>query len=723
MGLLGTFTLYAAMWTAIIALALNIAAGKLGTKRLIVSGRFATFAASGFVFTASAILLHALLTHDFSIQYVASFSDKSMPLFYLIGAFWGGQAGSLLFWLLVVTITLSLCLHFNRDKYEELMSWVSATSLSVMIALLLILVFVSNPFEAFHIIDDPTSGKGLNPLLQTPKMVIHPPSLLAGLASMTVPFSFAIAALITRNFSNTWVIAARTWILVPWFFLSIGNMLGGMWAYEELGWGGYWAWDAVENASFMPWLMITALIHSLMIQERRSMLKRWNVALMIMSFLLTLFGTYITRSGLIQSVHTFAQSNIGNYFLAFLLFFTITSFLLFMFRWKDMRGERKLDSPLSREAAFIFNNWLFLMMTAVVFFGTMWPRVKEGIWDQEVNIGPPWFDRWMVPMGLILLLLMGVGTAISWRKATKKNFKNNFVKPIIITLLSTPLVVGTYWQLRGQFLGIIPSPKDTAYAVSAIALIIFVLVIIIYEFIRGVRARRKMHDESITEALTKLTMKQRRRYGGYVIHLGMLCAYLAFAGNALKIEQDVSLRRGESLVIGDYTLKYLGLTERNDPEKLLIIANISVLQNGKEIYKMYPGKATFYSSPQMPTSEIDIKSTPLEDLYVALVNYDKSGDVVALKVFIGPFTWWFWFGGLVLVFGTMITMWPVRDERKNPRSRSGKLASIAVITTVTFLTFAPLGIMLIESYSDWGNAKRIDNYMRHFASISGNGVK
>jgi len=711
LGLLGTIALYAAMWTTVIAISLNIAAGRSGTKRLVNSGRFASFAASGFVFTASAILLHALLTHDFSIQYVASFSDKSMPLFYLIGAFWGGQAGSLLFWVAVISVTLTLCLNANKNRYQDLMPWVAVTSLSVMLGLLFILVFVSNPFEAFHIIDDPTIGKGLNPLLQTPKMVIHPPSLLAGLASMTIPFGFAIAALITKNFSNAWVIAARSWILVPWFFLSIGNMLGGMWAYEELGWGGYWAWDAVENAAFMPWMMVTALIHSLMIQERRSMLKRWNVALMIFSFLLTVFGTYITRSGLIQSVHTFAQSGIGNYFLAFLMFFSITSLGLFVWRWPSMKSARKLDSPVSREAAFIFNNWLFITMTAIVFFGTLWPRAKEFFWDQEVAIGPMWFNRWMVPMGLILLALMGVGTAIAWRKATMKNFKKNFVKPILFTLVASPSLIWSYWHFRGQFLGIIPSPNDMAYSITAVVLIIFATAVIFEETFRGVNARRKMHDETLTEAIVRLTMKQRRRYGGYVIHLGMLCAYLAFAGNAMKIETDVSLKRGESVVIGDYTLHYLGLTERNDPEKLLVMANISVEQNGKEIYKMYPGKAKFYASPMSPTSEIDIKSSPLEDLYVALVNHDASGNTVALKVFIGPFTWWFWFGGLVLVFGTLITMWPTRENQAPSKNIFGKMAKIAVVTAVLLLTFAPLGIMMFEANSNWGNAKRIEKHM------------
>ncbi len=713
MKLIGSVALYGALYIAIVGAAVSLVAGMTRSRRFIRSSQFAAYSTFGFVGLASSVLMHALMTHDFSIQYVASFSDQSMPLFYLMGSMWGGQAGSLLFWTSIVSITTASCVYINRDKYPDLMPWLTMVCLLVITGLLLILCFVSNPFDGFQIIDDPIKGKGLNPLLQTPKMVIHPPSLLAGMATMTVPFGFAMAALITKNFTNTWVEASRKWILIPWFFLSIGNMLGGMWAYEELGWGGYWAWDPVENASFLPWLTTTALIHSLMIQERRGMLKRWNLGLMIGSFVLTIFGTYITRSGLIESVHTFAQSDIGDYFLALLLSVITFGFGMFALRWKHMKAEQRLDSPVSKEATFIFNNWLFMAMTGVILFGTMWPRVKEGFFGQEVSIGPQWFNRWMAPMGLALLLLMGVGMLISWRRATKKNFKRNFINPIVATIIGTPALCAGYWYGRGISLAAEPTPNDITYAIAAVALIVFATAAIVEELWRGTAARRRMHEESYAMALFQLISKQRRRYGGYIIHFGILCAFLAFAGNAFKIERDVSVKRGEEFVVGDYTLKYNGLSERNDPEKTLIIASVDAYRGGELDWKLAPGKAIFHASPNMPTSEIDIKSTLMEDLYVALVNYDESGNQAAFKVFVAPFTWWFWFGGLILILGTMIAMWPTREGLQSLRFTPAAVARVALFAAVVALSFMPLVLMAVETYTPWGNALRYQYIVEH----------
>lgn len=705
---IGTIVLYAALYTSLFGVAISYVAGRTGSKRFQRSSQFATYATFGFVAAASSVLFHALLTHDFSMQYVASFSDQSMPLFYLMGAMWGGQAGSLLFWTSIASVSMAVNVYVNRNKYPDLMPWVNMTCLLVVSGLLLILCFGSNPFEGYSIIDDPLKGKGLNPLLQTPKMVVHPPSLLTGMATMTVPFGYAMAALISRNFSNTWVEASRKWILIPWFFLGIGNMLGGMWAYEELGWGGYWAWDPVENASFLPWLTTTALIHSLMIQERRGMLKRWNLGLMIGSFVLTIFGTYITRSGLIESVHTFAQSDIGPFFLTFLLSSIVFGFGTFIYRWKDMKAEQRLDSPISKEASFIFNNWLFMAMTGVVLFGTMWPRIKEGLWGQEVSIGPIWFNRWMAPMGLLLLLLMGIGTVISWRRATLKNFKRNFIIPIGTTIIATPAILAAYWYGRGQYLGVVPSENDATYAIIAIALVIFVTATIFEEVFRGISARRRMHGESVFEAAFRLVAKQRRRYGGYIVHLGIIFAFVAFAGNALKIERDVSLARGESVVVGDYTLTYEGLRERNDQEKTLVIADMPAERNGEVVHKLHPGKAIFHASPNMPTSEIDIRSGILEDLYVALVNYEASGERAAFKVFISPFTWWFWFGAAILIFGTFVCMWPTRESLENLKFTPGNIARIAVVGAFASLSFLPLVMLAIESNTSWGSALRYE---------------
>ena len=702
---IGSFAIYTSLYISLVGAALSFVAGRTGSRRFIKASRFAVYATYGSVAVAGSILLYALLTHDFSIQYVASVSDKSMPFFYLVGAFWGGQAGSLLFWVTIVGLFTSLATYVNRNRHQDFMPWVQFTCLLVMMGLLLILAFVTNPFEGFTFANTPTDGEGLNPLLQTPKMVLHPPALLTGLATMTVPFGFAMAALFTGNFSSQWVKAARKWILVPWLFLSVGNILGGMWAYEELGWGGYWAWDPVENAAFMPWLLATALIHSLMIQERRGMLKRWNVGLMIGTYLLTVFGTYITRSGLIESVHTFAQSDVGNYFLAFLLTATAISVGMFIYRWSDMEGEETLDSVASRESAFMLNNWVFVAMTVVVLFGTMWPKVKTWLTGQEVSIGPPWFNRWMIPLGIVLLLLMGVGTIIAWRKATLRNLKRDFIKPLIFTVLGTPAIGAAYWFLRGQDLGADPTTLSLVYAGLTLAGCIFVVTSMFQEFWRGARARVTGHDENPVEALFHLFRKQRRRYGGYVVHLGVICMFLAFSGNAFKLEKDVSLERGESVQLGDYNLTYKGLSEENEPGKTLYKAHMDVTHDGEPAYTMYPGKAVFAATPQMPTSEIDIKSGPLEDVYTALVNFDERGNRAAFKIFVNPFTWWFWMGGVVLVLGSMIAMWPTREslESLSTPMRFGRLGAAGGLILVCL---SPMVVWQVESDTKWGSAER-----------------
>lgn len=705
---IGFFALYYALVICLVGTAISAAAGITGSRRFVHTSRFAAYTATGAISVASSVLMHALLTHDFSIQYVSSFSDRSMPLFYLIGAFWGGQAGSLLFWTSTVAGSMTACVYINRRSYQDFMPWVTAICLAVLSGLLMILVFASNPFDGFSIIDDPIKGKGLNPLLQTPKMVMHPPSLLAGLATMTIPYAFAMAALITGNFSNAWVKAARKWILIPWLFLSVGNMLGGMWAYEELGWGGYWAWDPVENAAFFPWLMTSALIHSIMIQERRGMLKRWNIALMISSFALTLFGTYITRSGLIQSVHSFAQSEIGDYFLALLSTVVVISLGAFLWRWKDLKSTQRLDSPASREATFIFNNWLLVVMTVVVLFGTMWPKIKEGIFGQEVSIGPPWFNRWMVPLGILLLLLMGVGAIIPWRRTTLKNFRKQFTSPIIATLIISPVLLAAYWFGRGVNLGAMPTPLEMTYSVLTIIFAIFATAVMVIDTGRAMRARIKAHEEPWFIALLTLFQKQRRRYGGYVVHFGIVCAFVAFAGNSLKLEQDVSLKKGESFVIGDYTLTYNGLHEKELSDKILITATMDTYHNNEKLYTLHPGKAIFHSSPNMPTSEIDIRTTPLEDVYVALVNFDPQTGTAAFKIFIGPFTWWFWLGGTILLFGTLICMWPTREDVVTLRPTPGLFVKAAGFGTLSVLCATPLILMTLESHTVWGSAQRYE---------------
>lgn len=705
MNTIGSFAIYLALYISLVGSALAFVAGRTGSKRFLYASRFAAFSASGAIALASALLFHALLTHDFSLEYVVSNTDTHMPLFYLIGAFWGGQAGSLLFWLSVVALFTTLCLWVYRDSYQQFMPWVTMVCLLIMSGLLIILTFGSNPFETYEVIKQPLDGNGLNPILQSPKMVVHPPALLTGLASMTIPFAFAIAALITGSTDAEWVKAARSWILVPWLFLTVGNILGGMWAYEELGWGGYWAWDPVENAAFMPWLLSTALIHSLMIQERRGMLKRWNIGLMLGTFILTVFGTYITRSGLIESVHTFAQSAIGDYFLTFLLVVIAVSVSLFAWRWKSLKSTRRLDSVASRESSFMLNNWVFVAMTAVVFFGTMWPKVKEGLYGQEITIGAPWFNKWMTPLGLVMLFLMGIGTLIAWRKAKWSHFRRDFFGPVLGTLIATPALIAIYWFTRGHSLGIVPTGLTLFYAVATLAGCTFVTATIIQEFWRGISARRRAHGESPITALMHLFEKQRRRYGGYIVHMGIIFAFFAFSGNAMKIEKDVALTMGESTQVGDYTITYKGLTETHPPGQLLILANMDVARNGEFLYQMHPGKAQ-YGNQEMMTSEIDIKTTPLEDVYVAFVSADEGGKSATFKVFVGPLTWWYWLGMVVMMLGAFICLWPTREAVAALGKTPTGFGRAFSFTAMVALIVMPLVIWQVESDTDWGSAAR-----------------
>lgn len=708
MSAIGTYAIYLALYVALVGTAVGIVAGLTGQHRYRVSSRFALVTATGAICVASTALFYAFLTHDFSIEYVASFSDRSMPLFYLIGAFWGGQAGSLLLWVTVVGLFSTMAIWTNRDRYPRLMPWVTATCLAVMAGLLIILAFGSNPFEGYGVIDAPMKGEGLTPLLQTPKMVIHPPCLLTGLATMTVPFGFAIAALVEGDTSSKWVKAARKWILIPWLFLTVGNILGGMWAYEELGWGGYWAWDPVENAAFMPWLMATALIHSLMIQERRSMLKRWNLVLMTGTFLLTVFGTYLTRSGLVESIHTFAQGDIGDYFLVFLCVFTGISLILLVWRWSDLRTSRKLKSVASREAAFVVNNWLFLAMTVVVFFGTLWPRIKEWLTGRKVSIGPTWFNQWMIPLGIVLLFLMGVGTVIAWRRSSISKFVKNFRWPVLSTLVCGPIGLAAYWLLRGRDLGGIPNYTDLGYGIAVIIGAVFVISVTVQEFYRGIAARMKGHGESAWQALYQLFAKQRRRYGGYIVHLGVVFAFIAFSGNALKRGRDVTLTQGESAKVADYQITYEGLKRDSNSKRMLVSANLKVERNGEHLYDMHPGRAMFHARPNMPTSEIDIHSTPLEDVYVALVSIDQQTQRISLKMFVSPLTWWFWFAGAVVMIGTLICLWPTnrRNNRRGGRSRVSLVGRAMLAVFLFGVAVSPVVIWHVESSTDWGSAER-----------------
>ena len=645
---LGKLALAVALILAVYSIAANIYGARRNQPDFIASARHAIWAMCAMVTIAIVALWSGLLRSDFSLEYVASYSSTTLPTIYKITSLWGGQQGSLLFWTWLLSIFTSIAAFQNRRRNLEIAPYALAVMCGVAIFFLGMLNFVTRPFELLAAI--PAEGSDLNPLLQNYWMSIHPPSLYTGYVSATVPFAFGAAALITGKLDDAWIRTTRRWAIFSWFFLSLGNLFGARWAYEVLGWGGYWAWDPVENAAFMPWLVMTAYLHSVMIQERKDMLKVWNLALIGLAFGLTLFGTFITRSGVISSVHSFTQSGLGPYFLSFLIFVTLAYSALLIFRSGELRSPAEFESYLSREAAFLFNNLMLVGIAFAVFWGTIFPVLSEAVRGVKITVGPPFFNRVNGPLALGLVFLMGVGPLIAWRRTTANNLIRSFAAPVTMGV-ATGIVCGA--------IGI-----REWYVLTGFSLAAFVLGTVLVEFRRGVNARRHLVSERRAKALVNLVAKNNRRYGGYVIHVGVIVAFVGIVGSSFfRTEVKKSVRTGDSFTIGSFTLRYLGLSESDTAHVETATARVQVLRaNGSEITVMSPAKL-FYVKPQQPATVVAIRSTPFADLYIVLAGIDDSGDSATFEVFLTPLVFWLWFGGLMMVLGTVIVMWPNVRER------------------------------------------------------------
>jgi cytochrome c-type biogenesis protein CcmF len=642
-----------ALRLALIAAGYAVLASIFGARKrradLVASGRAAAYVVHGLIVLAAAVLLRALLQHDFSLEYVAAYSSSTLPTNYTIAALWGGQQGSLLFWTLILTSMSSLVLLQNRDRNEALMPYVTATLMTTAVFFLGLLVFITDPFQRLPVAA--REGADLNPLLQNYWMMIHPPSLYLGYVGCSVPFAFAIAALATGRLGDVWIRTTRRWTLFAWFFLSVGNMLGGRWAYEVLGWGGYWAWDPVENAAFMPWLACTAFLHSVMIQEKRNMLKMWNMVLVLLTFTLTIFGTFLTRSGVVSSVHSFTQSGLGPYFIGFLVTVIAISVTLLVIRRPLLRSDNEIDSFLSREAAFLFNNLLLVGIAFATFWGTVFPVISEAVRGVKITVGPPFFNKVNAPLGLALLFMTGVGPVIAWRRASARNLRRAFI---------VPLAVGFATGLCLFAAGV-----RHYYALVCFSLAGFVLTTIVLEFYRGTRARQALMGEPPVTALAHLVNKNRRRYGGYVIHVGVVMAFVGIAASAaFRIEEQHSMKAGDSIEVGGYTLTYQGMRSSDTPHTASMLAEITVARGGQVLTTMYPEKR-FYKRQQQPTTEIALRTTLREDLYLVLGSYDDKSGLMTLQVFINPLVVWLWLGGITMVLGTMIVMMPTAAEQRS----------------------------------------------------------
>ncbi|MFQ6122001.1 MAG: heme lyase CcmF/NrfE family subunit [Dehalococcoidales bacterium] len=647
---IGYIALFLALVASIYSTIAFIFGVKTGYLALIHSARNSLLAVCGLVSISVAILIYALVTHDFRIEYVASYTSRDLSLTYLISALWAGNDGSLLFWAWLLSLFAAVVVLQRRDVGKELVPYASSVIMITQTFFLILLLLVANPFQKLSFV--PAEGMGLNPLLENPGMILHPPSLLAGYVGFTVPFAFAIAALLSRRLGDEWLVAIRRWTLLAWLLLGIGNIIGAWWAYVELGWGGYWAWDPVENAGLMPWLVATAFLHSIMMQRRRGILKIWNMVLVILTFSLAIFGTFLTRSGVLSSVHTFSESALGPFFLVFLGITLFGSLGLLYYRSEELKGEAEMESLVSRESTFLLNNLLLVGAAFAIFLGTVFPVISEMVRGVKVSVGPPFFNQVNGPIFLVTILLAGICTLIGWRRASLKNLIRNFLWPLLVALI---LGVALF------FLGI-----REWYALIAFPVCGFVLSTILYEWFRGVRARHRMQVENYLKAFWNLILNNRPRYGGYIVHIAIILIAIGVIGSSgYEVEKEAALKPGESMTIKNYTLTYENIDQYETQSKLVATATLSVHNQGEFIGKLIPEKY-FHRSYEQPVTEVAIRTTLSEDLYVILVSWDEDG-TAAFKVLVNPLVNWIWIGGGVFVLGGLIAFWP--ERRKLPASQ------------------------------------------------------
>jgi cytochrome c-type biogenesis protein CcmF len=647
---LGRAALLVTLGLSLYALVAGAAAAARRRRRLADSARNALVAALGSTFVAAAVLVAAFARDDFSFAYVAGHSSLELPLRYKLSAFWGGQEGSLLLWLLVLNAYAALAILFARRRARDLVVWVTPVLAGIAVAFTWLLVAVSSPFET---IAAPADGNGLNPSLQNPYMVIHPVFLYLGYVGLAVPFAFAMGALLSGRTDERWIVATRRWTIVAWAALGVGQLLGAKWAYEEVGWGGYYAWDPVENAALMPWLAATAYLHSVMIQEKRGMLRVWNVTLVSLGFCLSLFGTFLTRSGIVSSIHSFTQSSIGAWFLGFIVIAVAFAAALIWLRLPQLRTTARLESLVSREAAFLYNNLLLVALCLTILWGTAWPIVSEAVRGEPVVVGRPYYDFFLRIFGLPLLLLMGLGPLVAWRRASLRGLARVFAWPAGVALATGALLIA---------LGAGSSiPGLVAYTFSA-----FALATIALEFVRGTTARRALTGERTVVAFGQLVGRNRRRYGGYVVHAAVVLLAIGVAGSsAYDSVVEGRLARGDSLAVAGYTLTYRELSEREGANATEIRAVLDVRRGGEELGTVAAGKNA-YSAEQQVSNEVGLRHDLLtgEDLFVIAEQVRDDGSVY-LRVFVKPLVNLIWLAGLVFVLGALIALWPdAREERR-----------------------------------------------------------
>jgi cytochrome c-type biogenesis protein CcmF len=603
------------------------------------SGRRAVWVVCGLTLLATVILVKALTALDFSWRYVAEHTSRDLPMMYRVSSLWAGQEGSLLLWLLILSAYGAAFLWVYRKRLDPFYDAVAMVVACVMVFFTGLLTFVASPFRILA--TPPADGNGLNPLLQDPGMMIHPPILYTGYVGFIIPFAFGIAVLLMNRTGTRWIEEVRRWTLFNWMFLGTGVLLGARWAYVELGWGGYWGWDPVENASIMPWLVGTAFLHSVMIEQRRGMLKTWNVALIVLTFELSIFGTFLTRSGVLTSVHSFTESDIGPWFMGFILISSTIAAALILYRKALLESENRLDAVVSREGSFLFNNVLFVALTFATFLGTVFPVVSEAVTGSKISVSAPFFNRVNVPIALALLMLTGAGPVLSWKRATASVLQRNLLIPAFVGLLAA--LVGIPLGLHGLY------PLLCVFGAA------FVVSTIVMEFARGLQARKDVAEAKGAMAVVSLVQKNKRRYGGYIVHAGMVIIFVGILGSTVfQREAHAPLRTGEWLTIGPYALTLRGVEEKQVHNAQQTRAVLDVSRDGKSLGQAHPAKALYFKG-QQPMTEIALHQTPAEDLYMILGGVNEDGSV-SIQAYVNPLVSLIWVGGAVMVFGTLIAL-------------------------------------------------------------------
>jgi cytochrome c-type biogenesis protein CcmF len=650
---LGYLAVLLAFCLSVYAIAASVAGRLKGKPFLVVSAERAVYAIFFLVTLASGILVWALMTGDFRFAYVAGHSNRAMPALYKFAAWWGGQEGSLLFWSWLLAGYAAVVVFTNRRKHRTIMPYVTAILMGVQAFFLLMNAFVVSPFRMLAmdgVVTALPDGNGLNPQLQYFAMAIHPPMLYLGYVGFAVPFAFAMASLLTRLPGDAWIHTTRRWTLVTWLFQSCGILLGAKWAYHALGWGGYWAWDPVENASLLPWLTASAFLHSVMMQEKKGMMKVWNMVLVASTFFLCILGTFITRSGIISSVHAFAQSSIGRYFVSFLAIGIAATVYLILDRLDYLKSESQLESVVSRESSFLFNNLILVASCFAVLWGTMFPVISESFMGERIALDPAWFNRLMIPIGLFLLFLTGVGPLFAWRRTSLESLRRNFQWP---GLAAVVLVAA-----------LIAAGVRNFYALISFGFCLFVALTILIEFYKGSRAIAAKNEMNLLRAAFELTHRNTRRYGGYLVHMGIVLMFVGFTGAAFNQSVTAEVNTGDAVRLGSYSLKIANMTEGDTENYTWNRALVEVSKNGERLGVLEPERR-FYKASRQGLGHIGLRPRLNEDLYV---NYVVDDGKAVLQAYVFPLVSWIWIGSLVLVFGTLVALAPSKVKRQYART-------------------------------------------------------